>query len=152
MTLFRRTALASGLGLLLAPTALAQGGGGGGGGGGASGGAAGGAGAGGMGGGMTGGGAMGGVTGGAQPGMPPAGGGSATSGAAGTAAGQAGAQGQQGTGLQGRRDTLEQQQRAAGVATPPEREVQQLRDLNAMSKQLAPNAPLPAPEVGTPRR
>lgn len=58
----------------------------------------------------------------------------------------------QGSGLQGRRDALERQQHEAGIASPAEREAQQLRDLNAMSRELAPNAPLPAPEVGTPRR
>jgi hypothetical protein len=49
------------------------------------------------------------------------------------------------------RGQVERQQRAAGVSTPPEREREQLRDLNALSRELAPAAPLPAPEVGTRR-
>jgi hypothetical protein len=96
-------------------------------------------------------------------------GGAAQGGAAqGGAAGQPGSQGQMGQGQTGqantgqgqagtqpsgsaqtRRGALEQQQRAAGVANPAERDAQQLRDLNALSKQLAPNAPPPAPEAGT---
>ncbi|WP_431267943.1 hypothetical protein [Dankookia sp. P2] len=50
-------------------------------------------------------------------------------------------------GAQTHRGALEQQQRSAGVANPAARDAQQLRDLNAMSKQLAPNAPVPAPEA-----
>jgi hypothetical protein len=51
-------------------------------------------------------------------------------------------------GAQTHRGALEQRQRSAGVANPSDRDAEQLRDLNAMSKQLAPNAPVPAPEAG----
>ena len=157
MTRFRHLAMASGLGLLLASGAMAQGGGGGGAAGGASGSAAGAAGAAAGTGGVNGG-ANPGSIGMGQPSTPPRGGGSAASGAGaatgqGGAAGQPGSQGQTGTqpsgGTQTRRGALEQQQRTAGVANPAERDAQQLRDLNAMSKRLAPNAPVPAPEAGT---
>jgi len=49
------------------------------------------------------------------------------------------------------RDTVEERQRAAGVAADAERERRQLEDLNAISRQLTPSTPLPAPELA-PRR
>ena len=57
---------------------------------------------------------------------------------------------QRAAGAQTHRGAIEQQQRSAGVANPSARDAQQLRDLNAMSSQLAPNAPVPAPEAGAP--
>ena len=45
------------------------------------------------------------------------------------------------------RARVEQQLRASGVAAPPEREREQLRDLNEVSRQIAPSNPVPAPGV-----
>jgi hypothetical protein len=50
------------------------------------------------------------------------------------------------------RDTVEERQRAAGVAAQAEQERRQLEDLNAISRQLTPpGTPLPAPGLA-PRR
>lgn len=46
------------------------------------------------------------------------------------------------------RDRVLQQERDAGLATSPERRQEQLRDLNAISRQIAPGVPAPAPGVG----
>jgi hypothetical protein len=46
------------------------------------------------------------------------------------------------------RNQVEQQERATGVAPAPERREEQLRDLNELSRQLAPSNPVPAPGVG----
>lgn len=43
------------------------------------------------------------------------------------------------------RGATAERERAAGVARPREQEAEQLRDLNALSRQLAPTVPLPAP-------
>ena len=52
----------------------------------------------------------------------------------------------------GARGDVEKRQRDAGIATPPERDREQLRDLNDIAKQLTPpGTPLPAPELGTRR-
>ena len=46
------------------------------------------------------------------------------------------------------RDTVEERQRAAGVAADAERERRQLEELNALSRQLTPpGTPLPAPNL-----
>ena len=41
-----------------------------------------------------------------------------------------------------------ERQRAADVAAEPERRQEQLRDLNEISRQIAPSNPVPAPGVG----
>jgi hypothetical protein len=124
----RLPALALCLGLLAAPAALAQSGSGGGSSGGSSGGSA-------------------GIS---QPGNSLLGSGS-TGGSAGggTGGGQAGQQATSpGPSGQGRRARTEEQLRGAGVAPSAEQEQQQLRDLNAISRQLTPpGAPVPAPEA-----
>jgi len=45
------------------------------------------------------------------------------------------------------RAATEQRERGAGVAADADRETRELRDLNALSRQLAPDAPPPAPEA-----
>ncbi|MFC7543144.1 hypothetical protein ACFQU2_31870 [Siccirubricoccus deserti] len=46
------------------------------------------------------------------------------------------------------RETVEERQRAAGVAADAERERRQLEDLNAIARQLTPpGTPLPAPHL-----
>jgi hypothetical protein len=61
------------------------------------------------------------------------------------AAGQS--QGGQSSGGGSQRERIEQRLREAGVAAPPEQEREQLRDLNAITREIAPSAPVPAPEV-----
>jgi hypothetical protein len=125
----RLPALALCLGLLAAPAALAQSGSGGGSSGGSSGGSA-------------------GIS---QPGNSLLLGSGSTGGSAGggTGGGQAGQQATSpGPSGQGRRARTEEQLRGAGVAPSAEQEQQQLRDLNAISRQLTPpGAPVPAPEA-----
>jgi hypothetical protein len=50
------------------------------------------------------------------------------------------------------REETELRERGAGVAGPARRERDQLRELDELSRQLAPGAPLPAPAVGDGRR
>ena len=51
------------------------------------------------------------------------------------------------------RERVQERLREAEAARPPERDVEQLRDLNALSRELAPNVPVPAPRVeGGPAR
>ena len=38
-----------------------------------------------------------------------------------------------------------------GIANPAQRDADQMRDLNAISRQLVPDAPIPAPEAASPR-
>ncbi|WP_135465878.1 hypothetical protein [Crenalkalicoccus roseus] len=72
--------------------------------------------------------------------------------AAGGAAGQepppAGARSAQ----QPTREATEARKREAGVELPPTERREQLRELNALSRELAPNLPVPAPEVAPERR
>lgn len=49
------------------------------------------------------------------------------------------------------REATTERERAAGVARPEEREAAQLRDLNALSRQLAPEVPVPAPSLAPDR-
>jgi hypothetical protein len=136
----RLATLACCLGLLTAPVALAQGGGSGGG---ASGGTAG-----------TGGPSAtpGGMPGASQPNTSVLGSGATGgTGQAGGAGGQGGQPGQRATspGPSGpdRRAQTESKLRESGVAPPPNQDEQQLRDLNALSRQLTPGTPVPAPQV-----
>ena len=154
----RISALACCLGLLAAPLAFAQGGGGGGsGGGGASGSAAGGASS------STGGAAgaagspsmaPGATPGASQPGtsmLGSGGAGGAGQGGGQAGGGQAGQPGQTGTspGPTGpnRRVQTESRIQGSGAARPPQQDEQQLRDLNAISRELTPGTPVPAPEA-----
>jgi hypothetical protein len=50
------------------------------------------------------------------------------------------------------REETELRERGAGVAGPARRERDQLRELDELSRQRAPGAPLPAPAVGDGRR
>jgi hypothetical protein len=159
---------------LLASPSLAQSGGGGGSSGGSSGGASGGA-SGSTTGGMTGGG-MSGTTGGTlsspsapnpnpggfTPGVPMQGqagtggplgpptlGSGSTGGNAGAGDGRTGAQTGTSPGVNApnRRAQTEGQLRNSGAAPSPEQDRQQLRELNDVSRQIAPTAPVPAPEA-----
>lgn len=50
------------------------------------------------------------------------------------------------------RDITEQRQREAGIGRPEELGERQLRELNELSRQLAPGVPVPAPDVNETRR
>jgi hypothetical protein len=50
------------------------------------------------------------------------------------------------------RASVQERERAAGVATPSEQEQRELRELNDLSRQLAPpGTPVPAPQVAPKR-
>jgi hypothetical protein len=135
MSRIRLTALACCLGLLASPVAFGQGGGGGSSGSGGSGGAS--------------GGTSGGATGSTSPGVSQPGTsmlGSGGSSGGGTSGGQTGAS--SGPSGPNRRAQTEGQLRERGVAPSPEQERQQLRDLNAITRQLTPpGTTVPAPEA-----
>ncbi len=152
MSRIRLTALACCLGLLAAPAAFGQGGGGGssgGSGGGSSGGAS----------GSASGGATGSTSGATSPGGAPGtsqqgtsilGSGSSGGGASGGAQGGAGGQTGASPGPTGpnRRAQTEGLLRERGVAPSPQQEQQQLRDLNAITRQFTPpGTAVPAPEA-----
>ncbi len=46
------------------------------------------------------------------------------------------------------RNQVEQREHTTGVARPPELDREQLRDLNEISRQIAPSNPVPAPGAG----